>query len=457
MKPGFNVVLITVDTLRKDHLPTYGYPHDTAPFLAKFAEDSVTFDRMYSQYVCTPPAMASLMTGRVPSFLGTDGWNPCTYHGLSRFFEDREERGVPRALPVLAERFKGAGFGTAALMAHNIHLLESRGFAKGFDHFEAIAFGRTTRGSDVVRKAVTWLDSRGQDPFFVWLHFMDVHPPIQLPPPFDRAFPRGYMSGDNIDGEVSDQMLKMQLVGYFNKLDPRTVVKLRGGRKAALQDVMEHYQGLYDGAIHFLDMCLENLFSYFKRRGLYDRTLWAFTSDHGEEFLEEGHLGHYAYSHAPQRLVEVPFILRPPGIDAGLRGKRISGLARQVDVFPTLMEAAGLPCSDSDGASLWPMIAGTEGPERLQHMNLVAMQKLHIIYSGDVKYVYSFDKGWEELTDLRTGKAVEEPSDERVLLKKFRAERDRFVEKNKGTIDMGPPPPWDLKTRENLRALGYIE
>ena len=461
MGPGSNVVLITVDTLRKDHLPIYGYPHDTAPFLSEFARDSIVFDRMYSQYVSTPPSMASLMTGRYPSFIGTGGWNPSTYYGMSRFYEPGET-GVPASLPTIGERFKGAGFDTAGFVARNVHLYEPFGFSRGIDHFDIPRTKIKTRATEIVAKATKWLEPRGREPFFLWLHFMDVHAPIALTRLFSRAFLRDPLSGRSINSRVSRSVVKMQLEqvqkGFDSKMDPGSVVDLGDGQNASLEEVMDRYEGLYDGAIHFLDMCLENLFSYFKRRGLYDRTLWVFTSDHGEEFLEEGYIGHNSFSHGPLRLVQVPFILRPPGRVPGARGKRVSGTARLVDVFPTLMEAAGLPCPDSDGASLWPMIAGKVEPKRLQHMNLMAEEKLHIIYADDVKYVCSLEIGWERMTDLRTGKAIEGPSEEPGgLLERFRAERDRFLERTRSGHVRAPAPPLDAGMRSHLRALGYID
>ena len=317
-----NVVLVCLDTVRADRLGCYGYGgNPTTPALDALAADATLFRDTSAAAGWTKPSVPSFFTGTFPCQHGV-------YEGSARGIAGATTDLLPAAAATLAERFRAAGYATAAVI-HNAQLRRGGGFEQGFDTYEDDAGD----ARDVRARASRWLDGRDPDrPFFLYLHFLDAHWPYDVP---DEAA-RRFTAGD---------------VDFFRGGDSRALRDAVNDGSVTLDSAQqETLSALYDGALRFLDDELGAFLADLRARGLYDATVISVVADHGEEFLEHGRIGH---GHGVwQNLLAVPWILRVPGRAPG----ELSASVALVDLPPTLLAAAGLP----------PEGAG-EGVDRLAH------------------------------------------------------------------------------------------
>jgi arylsulfatase A-like enzyme len=347
------VVVYLVDTLRADHLPVYGYPRDTAPELTRFARDAVVFDQAVAPSSWTRPSVASLFTSLLPRD-----------HGCVLFSTPLDP-----GLFTLAERLRGRGYATGAVVVNPGVGTRSMHFDQGFAHFEVLA--RERRAGPVVDAALAFLDDRRGQPTFLYLHTMDAHAPYRPPPPFDRRFPPHPEPGREAD-DRSDYVVPGDLA--------RIVAQ-------------------YDGAIAYGDQEFGRFVRALRERGLYDRATIVFLADHGEELLDHGgwEHGHALYD----ELVRVPLVVKyPRGRLAGRRGARQVQL---VDVLPTILESQRIPVPGG--------IAGRPLDESFRAMGPERPALLETTFFGhaaagartsEAKYVRRFRPGGGELFfDLR--------------------------------------------------------
>ena len=314
-----DVVVVLIDTLRPDHLELYGYPRETAPFLARLGERSAVFPRAYSTSSWTAPATASLFTSVYP-----------TQHGVTLgFFASRRQRrrvrqegsapmpinSIASTLDTLPERFRAAGYGTFGLAA-NINIGPEIGFSRGFDRFERLHEGRGggADARELEERLYAWEEEiRAADPAFVYLHLNDVHGP------YDKHAP------------------------WY---EPQT-------------DELADLQAAYDSEIRFVDEALRRVFARF---GWKEDTIVAVLSDHGEEFREHGGLSHRFSLY--RELVQILMLVRGPMVQA----RSVELNAGIQDLMPTLLDLAGLEAGESlEGASLAPvLVSGDRRADRLR-------------------------------------------------------------------------------------------
>jgi len=295
-----NVVIYLVDTLRADHLGLYGYERDTSPMLDRWAAGAVVFERAYAPSSWTRPSIVSLLSGLDP-----------IRHGV----EDRLDV-VPEDVRLLSEHLQARGYATFAAVT-NPNVLPEWGFGRGFEFFEDLdAAGHGARADAVTDWVVTRLDTlTRRRPFFLYLHLLDPHAPYDPPPPFDDRYPRS-------PALPADRSI-----------------------------------GRYDGEVAFVDAEFGRLLGALARQGLADDTLLIFVSDHGEELMEHGSMGH-GYS-LFEEVVRVPLVMHLP---RGARaGTRVAAPVSLVDVVPTVLSRLGLPpAPDVDGRDLSPLLDGRD-------------------------------------------------------------------------------------------------
>jgi arylsulfatase A-like enzyme len=352
-----NLLLITIDTLRADHLGCYGYERPTSPVLDTFAREGVLFRRAYAQSSWTKPSTASLLTSHYPSM-----------HQATL-----ERSKLSDAETLLPEVLRDHGY-TTAVLSGNPWVTAEYGFDQGVDWFYSIydeRFARVTlfmttlkrvnkwvqsnpRGYNLVKRLVQgelsttardehlageaekWL-ARGRDrPFFLYMHLMSPHHPYDPPPPFDRIFTRA-----PVDAPVTVYPRKSYY--FYEQGDP-----LPDAQRA---DMI----GRYDGDILFADGVLGRLLATLRRLDLLDHTVVVVTADHGEEFYDHANWGHGHSLY--DELLHVPLVMRyPAGLPAG---KRIDEVVMAVDVMPTLLALAGVPPPPTlAGRSLVGLAAG---------------------------------------------------------------------------------------------------
>ncbi len=315
--PPPNVLLVSIDTLRRDHVSAYGYERETTPRLDELAAEGALFENALSTTNWTLPAHMSMMTGLTPS--------------LHRVDDDHAK--LSSSLAVLPELFLEAGYATAAFTSH-IYVGPRFGFDRGFELFET----DTNQKAEVVTsKALRWLDGVGERPFFLFLHYFDPHWGYEPPPPYGRAF------GDP-DPEVGSRGF---LLPHLNPEDPLP------------PEVIPDIVALYDGEIAYTDHQLGRVFDRLREERRLDRTIVVVTSDHGEEFGEHGSFGHATHLNA--EVTRIPLVIRhPPTLEAGPREQ----LALLSDLPLTLLGLASLPVPEQFGLAAVDL-AAAGGDDRL--------------------------------------------------------------------------------------------
>jgi arylsulfatase A-like enzyme len=317
------IILISVDTLRADHLGCYGYPRPTSPELDAIAAEGVVFEDVFSPSPWTLPAHGSLLTGLYPS-----------RHGLKS-----HDDYLPSRIATLASALSRRGFRTAAVV--NSHNLSARyGLDRGFQDFRYVeeSVDRVEPQSEIIDQAIDWIRKAADRPFFLFVHSYDVHSDYRSKPEYERQFVGTYQGP--VDGSTAQLIAARQ-----GKLT-------LGARDAA------HLVDLYDAGIRQMDEELSRLLSLLRSERRLEQTLLIITSDHGEEFLERGGVLHGRTQF--QEVVRVPLILRGPGIPAA---RRIATPVSLVDVMPTVLALADL--GRHEGLDGWDLRALWHNPDEL--------------------------------------------------------------------------------------------
>ena len=302
-----NVILISIDTLRADRLSCYGYELPTSPFLDSLAAEGTLFERAVAQSPWTLPSHASMITGRFPHRNGVVD----------------ESRTLPQDVPTLATFLDTAGFITGAIV--NSHWISAeQGLDQGFLTFDSFKETTGNMGRPITENAIAWLQRNGKKPFFLFLHYYDVHSSYTPAPAFRERFTGPYQG--HADGSTGQ------------------LLAVRAGKLTYSNEDIDHVSDLYDAEIRQLDAELEKLFATIGELGLQETTLVVITADHGEEFLEHGGVLHGRTMY--REVLEVPLILRGPGVPVG---RRVRDLAMVVDIVPTVLARLGLKPDASEG------------------------------------------------------------------------------------------------------------
>ena len=335
-----NVLLITMDTVRADHLSLYGYSRDTTPNLKRFAQGATVFDRAISPADYTLSSHASIFTGQYPSWHGAYPVPPALRLG----------RPLHPGSSTLASVLAANHYRTAGIYANTTFLGNWTGLNQGFDIWSSpsperlhnpdrpfyLRYAATEllatilksyefeamfpRASDINNCAYDILDNnRGGGPLFLFLNYMDAHFPYAPPAGFSRRFRTpwldnfwdysGLVKAVNQDGKRLDDTWRSSLLS------------------------------LYDTGISYEDLEIGKLLAHLRSSGLYDSSLIVITSDHGDAFGEHGRLGH-AVNSLYQEIVHVPLIVKYPGQHDGSRSAEWVSL---VDIMPTVLQAAAVP------------------------------------------------------------------------------------------------------------------
>lgn len=304
-----NVILICLDTVRADHLGCYGYTrHATTPAIDALADRSLVFTRASATAGWTKPSVPSFLTGTFPMQHGV-------YEGSAHDAAGARSDVLPEASLTLAEAFRQAGYQTAAFVK-NAQLRKGLGFEQGFDLYRDEAGD----AQQIRWRARDFLDEyTGERPFFLYLHFLDAHWPYPVPEEYATLF-------------TEAESIELFRTKDWSALRDR----INDGEIELSAEQRDALIALYDGSLRYIDDQLSLLFLDLDRRGLADDTVVCIIADHGEEFLEHGRIGH---GHGLfENLLHVPWILHSPGAEP----QRVDSPVSLVDLFPTLLHAAGL-------------------------------------------------------------------------------------------------------------------
>ncbi len=329
-----SIVLITVDSLRADHLGLYGYQRETSPHIDALARDGVVFERAYTVETLSGPAHASLFTGLYPVTHGV------VYNGY-RLTEEAV---------TLAELLRSAGFRTAAFVSDSL-VSRRFGFGQGFDGFQRSqveSHAKSPKQLNVEARsyhlARHWLRAMRGEKFFLWLHCHQPHFSYNPIAPYDRRF----------DPEIPDPY------PYRNHTNLKSAVE--EGRLTSADEA--HVTALYDGEIAFTDEMLGAIFEELRQHP--EPVVIILTSDHGELLFEPrdrkrvGHGGGHFYEGA----MRIPLVIVPPaGFESDVT--HVQGLVSSIDILPTIADFVGIEIpAKIEGRSLRGLLAGTESSGR---------------------------------------------------------------------------------------------
>jgi len=442
-----NLILISLDTLRADHLSAYGYERPTSPAIDRLAASGVLFERAFSHAPHTAQAHMSLFTSLYPA-----------QHGVENL-EDGGERRLSPEVPTLAELLRRAGYRTRALTGGG-NVAGAFGFDRGFDEYDdrggdaAVTFGQAAALLE------TWGVEATERPFFLFVHTFQIHDPYVAAPAYVEAFTDPGYAGRIIG--TPQELRKVVGKGWENQAafhdaywsradldDPRDVAQLRG---------------LYDASIRYTDEQVGSLLEAVDRLGLGGSTWIVLLSDHGEAFGEHGG---FLHEDVHVECLRVPLVVRaPPGrIAAGIRVQRA---VRLIDVMPTLLEQLGLPVPEHlEGETLGPWLAGLDAPPRplLAEYRRRGRFALHnaglSLIGGRSGWRELFRDGARfELYDLaldpreEVDVAERRPSELRAL--RGQADEVRRALQNGWRGAPGASVTIDERTRRQLESLGYL-
>lgn len=414
-----NVVLISIDTLRADHLGAYGYERPTSPNIDALAAEGVLFENAVSPSSWTLPGHASMLSGLSPYRHGA-------VSGAVRIRED---------VPLLPEMMRARGYGTVGLV-NAPFVSRNYGFDRGFDHFDQLF---TRKHRDAARRHAAVLETMRslEPPFFAFVHYMDVHSPYRPPKAFNR------FARDRRGAKILNALGVGGFIGVQRAL--------REGRARLSADDGQRLVDLYDGEILAIDAKIAELVAVVRERA--PNTVFVLTSDHGEEFLEHGCLGHAATLY--DEVLRVPLIVFGEGV---VRGRRVLSLVSLLDVVPTVLGLVDAPPPpDLEGASLVPAL---RGEDLARDDALVALQTnshngsvaLRGIRSPARKLLHDDHSGRGELYDL-----ARDPREQTNLWPETKDDHlANALAALPAPAETSAAPSPDSATVEALKALGYL-
>jgi arylsulfatase A-like enzyme len=409
------ILLVSIDTLRRDHVGAYGYAPPTTPRLDALAREGVFCEDAVSTSSWTLPAHLSMLTSVDPGAHGGVDMS----HGFNR------------RVPSLAALLHQAGFATRAVTSH-LYVSAVYGVDDGFDHLD---FHQDRKATDVANRAMDALDRLGDRPFFLFLHFYDPHWHYEPPENTRKIFDTSYTG--TITGRLQD----------FSHRD----------RKSVSPADLAHLVALYDGEIRYVDDELGRVFDHVRARGLDRGMLVLVTSDHGEEFLEHGSWEHQKTLY--EEVVRIPLLLWGPGVAP----RRESAQTSLLDVAPTVLTWAGVPVpAPMQGRSLLARAGDREEYGETDH-TVDGTHKLFLrggarrwktILSLDREGASVRGEEWYDLSvDSGESRSVPPPpatadAMRRLALQRWKAARRLGA--GAPAVNLSP------EQRERLRALGYV-
>ncbi|MCP4662574.1 MAG: sulfatase-like hydrolase/transferase [bacterium] len=453
-----NLLLITVDTLRADHLSCYGYPRKTSPIIDQLAAEGVRFDQPAVQWPKTGPSFASIFTATYPK---------------DNHIVRQVGKPVPFEFRMLAEVLKDHGYTTHAVVANGA-LAGELNYSQGFDTYvETWKFpgaGESERNNPAVR--VTNLArsvAEGIDrsrPYFLWVHYIDPHFPYAPPEPWEDRFVEDpwYTTGRKISISSKARRKQLRGIGYSQVIDG--------------QDELDFYIARYDAEVAYVDSQIGVLLDALRRADLLTNTLTVFTSDHGESLGEHNYyFGHGRFAYQPG--LRVPLIFHFPGI---LPPRVDPDPVELIHLAPTFLEAAGVPVAEGrwmQGRSLLPRMRGAVTPPDETHYAFseagIATRRrwLRVVRDQRFKLIYVPKKDGQRSTDGAGRHVVlydleNDPEETVNLAKKFPEIAGRLEQAltrwwNEPAFEVKVDPassqeqrPMDEETREQLKALGYL-
>lgn len=435
-----NLILITVDTLRADHLSTYGYQRNTSPELTARAEKAVVFEHAFAQWPKTVPSMVSMFTS--------------TYAHTNGVLFGSRGQWVPDRLTTVTEVLRDSGFATHGITSNAV-LASSTNFSQGFAGYDETwldqSRGRAhSRADHVTDFAIRALNQLKGSKFFLWVHYVDPHYQYSPPAPYDRMF-------------VGDRFYRKDRILKVNAEDSNYYDGIaRRAWDLDHSNEWDFYIAQYDAEIRFLDDQLKRLFSEFDKEGIWKNSVVVLTADHGESlgenhyFFEHGWFPYTSCSH-------VPLLLWSPGE----KPHRIAQTTALLDLAPSLLRRFKLPLPSSFEGKPWGdepravyVEAGEGGLNRTNFTRSMVVWPYHLVYVPSPTYqnmmqkapleLYNLEKDWTENQNLVVQMPDKAKDLERQLFKWIASAPNYVPPKEKS-------PDYDPLAIEQMESLGYLQ
>jgi len=447
-----NVLLVTVDSLRPDHVGCYGYEQATTPTIDDLAADSVQFTQAAANGTSTPPSFAAILSST----------HPLMYGGWRYLVDDR---------PLIARELGEAGFATVAFHS-NPHIGKTRNHDNGFETFIDTAEGSDsvatlkdrvehaipsdtviysllrrawhyfTQATDtaayakadtITDSALDWFDEEWEGGrFFVWLHYMDVHYPFF--PPDEHMDALGYDS------------LSKSRKGRLNR-------RMHEDPDALNEQDIADLRKLYDGEIRFTDHEIGRLLDELGARDVLDDTAVFVSADHGEAFGEHDRFGHHSYPY--EEIIRVPLVVSTPDDDGGRVDQQVS----LIDLGPTMYDLLGLETPGKvQGRSLEPLLSGGDREETV-HITTSKQGRILSTRTPEWKCIWEMDEDTVELFDLTADpeESTDVSGDNPEVVAEYRAIIEDYLEQCEQSEVELPEVDHSMEVEQRLKDLGYVE
>lgn len=412
---GPNVVLITIDTLRADHLGSYGYERDTTPNIDMLAERGMLFENAYAQASWTYPSMASMHTSLYPDQVG-----------VTRFGSR-----INNKLTTLAEYMKNNFYNTYGVVS-NIVVSEIFGFGQGFSQFEETYIGADHTTSEITtQKATKFIKKNKDDKFFIWIHYFDPHSYYLEHTEFDYGS------------------------GYTGPLPPRVSSQhLNSVKDELTEEDIEYVKDLYDDEISYTDIYIGKIIDLISNLGLENDTIIILTSDHGEEFMERSAVGHGSTLY--EEVIKVPLIFFYPEYPQ-ISGKRIK---ENVEIRNMAKTISVLTRSDNSKFGGYDLLDVDNIKDSNELVYSTVFKNHNTVLMNEWKLISNLDKNTYELynLDLDPDEKInlynsnqEDISQIRAILTNKLSDYQDYKTAEIKSIKLGDE---DIK---KLKALGYLQ
>ena len=421
-----NVVIISVDTLRADHLGCYGYHRDTSPSIDSFAKESILFKNVYAVRGQTWPSLTSMLTSLYP-VSSRVRWN---LHMLNT------------KVDTLGGLLKNEDYITSAFLSNFCE-------AKRYDFDTDYCSERDD--SKITPKVVEWLGKNKDKKFFTWIHYFNPHEPYNAPEEFDIFVDKKYKTKHTTNYRG------------LNKIGKQAI-------KLSKKDI-DYFISKYDGDIRFVDSEIKKVFESLKNNGLLDNTIIVFTSDHGEELYERGYyIGHSCSIH--DSVLHIPLLIRlPENIESG---RQVGEIIENIDIAPTLLDLLGVDKPDTfEGRSFIRLIDPNAIDNSFSYSLSEVGSKIHSIRTERYRYIYNpgnITPNFRKQGCLPRGKNYKIHNEELYDIITDPGEKNNLAEKNPGLalelrrrIDALYPKDSrekyqlaDNDSIQKLKALGYL-
>ncbi len=394
-----NVLLITIDTLRADHVGAYGYAPAQTPNIDRLSQEGALFQNAIAGTPLTLPSHSSIMTGLHPYVHGV--------RDNGGFYLDDKSQTLAETLR--SNGFRTGGFISAFVLDRRWGI--SQGFEEYFDNFELSKYKMVSmdsvqrRGEETLQHAIGWIDRNKNSRFFAWIHFYDPHTPYDPPEPFRSA----------------------------------------ALRKDAI--------GLYDAEVSYSDNLIGRIREYLQQNDLLDTTLVVLTADHGESLGEHEESGHGFFIY--DATMHVPLIIKMPNAKA----RKVKDQVRSIDLFATICDAAGVQSNHGAGTSLMPLVRGETWGKKLVAYSESYYPRFHYGWSelkalrtNEYKYIEAPDREFYRLSE-DSAEVQNRYKEEQKRARPFESELTAMLA-NFTTVQ--GPQTMDDDSLEKLEALGYI-